>query len=389
MDTKRANPVISTYTSYRLIAQDIPKSLERIASQPQVARESEHYLSRISEIKSIDEFMADTRVFAYAMKAHGLEDMSYAKAFMRKVLTEGTDDDSAFANKLADSKYREFAETFNFAKQGAAATIFGKAQQGTVDKYHRLTLEEEAGADNTGVRLALYFERTAPELHLGLRHSCRQCARRCGAHRPGTSIGTGGVRHRQAGRPDQIAHRYRGFQGSGQTWQVPRSLHSALGAPESFRRICGFEPSAWLVVRLRHHPGTDAVNQQSQAWRPLMQGSLYVALSSQIALERRMNTLADNVANANTTGFRATEIKFNEVLADTGADNVSFVNQGEDFLSSENGGLRTTGSQLDFAIRGEAWFMVETPSGNMLTRDGRFYDHPGRRTGQYRWLSGA
>jgi hypothetical protein len=164
MDTKRANPVISTYTSYRLIAQDIPKSLERIASQPQVARESEHYLSRISEIKSIDEFMADTRVFAYAMKAHGLEDMTYAKAFMRKVLTEGVDDDSAFANKLADSKYREFAETFNFAKQGAAATIFGKAQQGTVDKYHRLTLEEEAGADNTGVRLALYFERTAPQL---------------------------------------------------------------------------------------------------------------------------------------------------------------------------------------------------------------------------------
>jgi flagellar basal-body rod protein FlgF len=85
-----------------------------------------------------------------------------------------------------------------------------------------------------------------------------------------------------------------------------------------------------------------------------------------------MNTLADNVANANTTGFRATEIKFNEVLADTGVANVSFVNQGEDYLSTENGGLRTTGSQLDFAIRGEAWFMVETPTGNMLTKDGRF-----------------
>lgn len=103
-----------------------------------------------------------------------------------------------------------------------------------------------------------------------------------------------------------------------------------------------------------------------------MQGSLYVALSSQIALERRMNTLADNVANANTTGFRATEVKFNEVLADTGVSDVSFVNQGRDFLATENGGLRTTGSMLDFAIRGDAWFMVETPTGQMLTRDGRF-----------------
>ncbi|OCW56200.1 DUF1217 domain-containing protein [Hoeflea olei] len=154
----------TTYTSYSLIARDLPRSIERIASQPQVARESEYYLSRISEIKSIDEFMADTRVFNYAMKAHGLEDMAYAKAFMRKVLTEGVQNEDSFANQLADSKYKEFAETYNFAAHGETATVFTKAQQGTVDKYLRLSLEQEAGEDNTGVRLALYFQRTAPEI---------------------------------------------------------------------------------------------------------------------------------------------------------------------------------------------------------------------------------
>lgn len=164
LDQLRANPVTSTYTSYRLIARDIPSSIERIASEPQIKRESEYYLSRISEIKSVDDFMADSRIYNYAMKAHGLEEMSYAKAFIRKVLTEGVDDEGAFANQLADSRYKDFAETFNFARHGSTATIFTKAQQGTVDKYHRLTLEEEAGVDNTGVRLALYFERTAPEI---------------------------------------------------------------------------------------------------------------------------------------------------------------------------------------------------------------------------------
>jgi flagellar basal-body rod protein FlgF len=103
-----------------------------------------------------------------------------------------------------------------------------------------------------------------------------------------------------------------------------------------------------------------------------MQGSLYVSLSSQIALERRLTTLADNVANANTIGFRATEVKFNEVLANTGSTDVSFVDEGQDYLSTANGGLKTTGSALDFAIRGDAWFMIETPTGKMLTRDGRF-----------------
>ena len=154
----------TTYTSYNLITRDLPRSIERIASQPQIARESEYYLSRISEIKTVDEFMADTRVFNYAMKAHGLEDMDYAKAFMRKVLTEGIDNEDAFANQLADNKYKDFVETFNFARNGETATIFTKAQQGTVDKYLRMSLEEEAGEENTGVRLALYFERTAPDI---------------------------------------------------------------------------------------------------------------------------------------------------------------------------------------------------------------------------------
>jgi flagellar basal-body rod protein FlgF len=103
-----------------------------------------------------------------------------------------------------------------------------------------------------------------------------------------------------------------------------------------------------------------------------MQQPLYVALSAQVALEKRMVTLADNVANANTTGFRATEVKFHEVLANTGQANVAYVNEGEDYLSTRAGGMRNTGNQFDFAIEGDAWFQVQTPNGNMLTRDGRF-----------------
>ncbi|MAY62213.1 MAG: flagellar basal-body rod protein FlgF [Rhizobiales bacterium] len=103
-----------------------------------------------------------------------------------------------------------------------------------------------------------------------------------------------------------------------------------------------------------------------------MQSSLYVALSSQIALERRLTTIADNVANANTTGFRATEIKFDEVVENSGPVNVSYVDQGTDFLSTMSGGFSQTGNPLDFAITGDGWFQLETPNGNVLTRDGRF-----------------
>lgn len=154
----------STYINYNLVARDMSRSIERVAEDPIVERETEYFLKTVGTLKSVDDFMKDTRVYNYALKAHGLEDMAYAKAFIRKLLTEGVDDEDAFANKLSDSRYQDFAAAFNFARHGETATIFTRAQQGTVDLYLRQTLEEQAGEDDTGVRLALYFERTAPEL---------------------------------------------------------------------------------------------------------------------------------------------------------------------------------------------------------------------------------
>ena len=160
--------MITTYANYAMISRDLPKSLARVAEKPEVARETEYYLSRIGSIKTIDEFMEDTRVYHYALKAHGLEDMAYAKAFIRKVLTEGVDAESDFANKLSDSRYASLVESLNFAAHGSSATSFEQAQKGIVDKFQRQTLEEEAGAENMGVRLALYFERTAPSIKSGM-----------------------------------------------------------------------------------------------------------------------------------------------------------------------------------------------------------------------------
>ena len=156
--------LINTYVSYQLIAKDIGKSLDRVQDQPVVERETEYYLENITQVKSIKEFMADDRLFRYAMKAHGLEDMAYAKAFMVKALEGGIEEEDSFANTLSDKRYKEFVDTFNFAAYGETATVFTKAQQGTVDKYLRQTLEQDAGDQNEGVRLALYFERNASSI---------------------------------------------------------------------------------------------------------------------------------------------------------------------------------------------------------------------------------
>jgi hypothetical protein len=154
--------VTTTLIGYQVISNRMDTWLKTVAAQPSVAAASAAYLERIEQIKSIDDFLKDDRVFQFAMKAFGLEDMGYAKAFMRKVLEEGIDSSDAFANQLADTRYREFADTFNFNRYGETATIFDKTRQGTVDRYIRQNVEEAAGAQNENVRLALYFERQAP-----------------------------------------------------------------------------------------------------------------------------------------------------------------------------------------------------------------------------------
>jgi flagellar basal-body rod protein FlgF len=103
-----------------------------------------------------------------------------------------------------------------------------------------------------------------------------------------------------------------------------------------------------------------------------MQDGLYVALSAQVALEKRLTTIADNVANMSTVGFRATEVKFEDVVKGVGRDAISFTSPGDTYLSEKAGGFRETQSPFDFAIQGDAWFGIDTPAGTVMTRDGRF-----------------
>lgn len=108
----------STYLTYKMYAQDITKSLVRTASRVEVAREEKYYQENIGKVTSVDDLLNDRRLFAYAMKAHGLEDMTYAKAFMRKVLESDLSDAKSFARQLVDSRYAIFANSFSFTKEG-------------------------------------------------------------------------------------------------------------------------------------------------------------------------------------------------------------------------------------------------------------------------------
>ncbi|HXT07382.1 MAG TPA: flagellar basal-body rod protein FlgF [Roseiarcus sp.] len=103
-----------------------------------------------------------------------------------------------------------------------------------------------------------------------------------------------------------------------------------------------------------------------------MQNGLYVSLSAQVALERRLDTIAANIANANTPGYRVDGVTFATELAKAGDADVSFVGEGAGYISRQSGPLITTENPLDMAIQGDGWFAVKSPGGGTIyTRDGR------------------
>ncbi len=104
-----------------------------------------------------------------------------------------------------------------------------------------------------------------------------------------------------------------------------------------------------------------------------MANGLYVALSAQMAMEKRMTTIANNVANMNTPGYRAEEIKFESIMAESGAKDVAFASVGESYTSRKVGPITFTNSPNDVAIEGKAWLAIQTPAGTAYTRDGRLH----------------
>lgn len=100
----------------------------------------------------------------------------------------------------------------------------------------------------------------------------------------------------------------------------------------------------------------------------------YVTLSRQSGLMNEMQSIANNIANMSTTGFRREGVVFSEfVKAGGNADqSVSLAAARGRHLDLTQGTIEPTGSQFDVAIEGDGFFLIQTPQGERLTRAGTF-----------------
>ena len=104
-----------------------------------------------------------------------------------------------------------------------------------------------------------------------------------------------------------------------------------------------------------------------------MDNAGYIALTRQSGLAREMQTVANNIANAATTGYRAEGIIFSEYVKPI--ENGASLSMGQGNVrntSFNQGALTQTGGVFDLAIEGDGFFLIQTPVGERLTRAGAF-----------------
>jgi flagellar basal-body rod protein FlgF/flagellar basal-body rod protein FlgG len=115
-----------------------------------------------------------------------------------------------------------------------------------------------------------------------------------------------------------------------------------------------------------------------------MNSGYYAACTGLMARTEALETIANNLANISTVGFRANHNVFSSLLATTGDSPLSVLNQdANDYgvlsstqLDTSQGALERTGNDLDLAMEGPGYFVVQTAAGPVYTRGGNFRVSP-------------
>jgi len=160
--------------------------------------------------------------------------------------------------------------------------------------------------------------------------------------------------------------------------------------------LCPSHPSKFLFTQFFQQLGNwhgSGINHVGQAvWgdqalvgeqkEPLiMENAQLIALSRQSALRNQLNVVANNMANINTGGFKAQRLLFEEYVMPV-AEATEFNRRDHDLFYVQDYGTRTefmpgsiklTGNELDIAIEGDGFFVIQTADGGeAYTRNGAF-----------------
>ncbi|WP_417523442.1 DUF1217 domain-containing protein [Marinovum sp.] len=149
---------------WKLLNRTMETQQSALNRSAEISRDTAYFEANIAKVETAEQLVSDRRLLRVALGAYGLQDDLDNKYFIRKILEEGTRDSDALANKMADDRYTQFSAAFGFDQFSGANTYSPAFAREVVDKFNRASFEQAVGNQDDSLRIALYTDRTLPEL---------------------------------------------------------------------------------------------------------------------------------------------------------------------------------------------------------------------------------
>lgn len=123
-----------------------------------VTRLTDYFRENIGSVVTAEQLVEDRMLREVALGAFGLDADIDSRAFIQMILEEGTTEDDALANRLADSTYRTFSETFGFGDIFGPRTLLPDFADEIIARYEDRQFQIAVGNQDNDLRLALNLE---------------------------------------------------------------------------------------------------------------------------------------------------------------------------------------------------------------------------------------
>ena len=131
---------------------------------PELARDEAYFREKIKSVMTADDLVGDRRLLKVALGAFGLDADINSKAFIRKVLSDGTLKEGALSDRLADKQYEKLSAAFGFGDFAVPSTQLSDFPDRILNLYKTRQFEVALGAQNNDFRLSLSAERELADL---------------------------------------------------------------------------------------------------------------------------------------------------------------------------------------------------------------------------------
>jgi hypothetical protein len=159
---------IGGYGGWLVLQRTAPTQRAVFEKSPQLQREIDYFRENIEKATTAEALVKDRRLLAVALGAFGLGDEIDKRAFIRKILEEGTDDPKSFANRLNEPRFKALAKAFGYGNllAGTNVTLFS-FREDIIARFKSLEFERAVGESDADMRLAMNFKREIAAIAAG------------------------------------------------------------------------------------------------------------------------------------------------------------------------------------------------------------------------------